>query len=222
MHQELFITEDGSHSIQIPELNVSYHSKHGAIQESQHIYIETGLKHLSESQKKISVLEIGFGTGLNALLTLIEAEKNVLQILYDVVELHPLDSAFIASLNYLSLLQSPQLLKEFSFMHASEWNTTVKISEHFSLKKIRGDIRNVELTGSYDLVYYDAFDPSAQPDLWAADVFKRIHAVMDNRGILVTFCSKGEARRAMEDAGFSVFKLPGPKGKREIVRAIKI
>ncbi len=128
MHQKLFITEDGSHSIQIPELNVSYHSKHGAIQESQHIYIETGLKHLSESQNKISVLEVGFGTGLNALLTLIEAEKNVLQILYDVVELHPLDSAFVVSLNYLSLLQSPQLLKEFSCMHTCEWNTSVKIS----------------------------------------------------------------------------------------------
>jgi len=222
MHQKLFITEDGSHSIQIPELNVSYHSKHGAIQESQHIYIETGLKHVSEKQKKISVLEVGFGTGLNALLTLIEAEKNDLQILYDVVELYPLDSVFVASLNYLSLLQSPQLLKEFSLMHACEWNTAVKISGHFELKKVSGDIRYAELAGSYDLVYFDAFDPAAQPYLWTADVFRKIHTVMNKRGILVTFCSKGEVRRALEDAGFSVFKLAGPKGKREIVRAIKI
>ena len=221
MHQKLFITEDGSHSIQIPELHVSYHSKHGAIQESQHIFIEKGLKHVSERQKKISVLEVGFGTGLNALLTLIEAEKNDLQILYDVVELHPLDSVFIASLNYLSLLQSPHLVNEFSLMHACEWNTAVKISKHFDLKKIHGDIRYVELTGSYDLVYFDAFDPAAQPDLWTAGIFRKIHAVMNESGVLVTFCSKGEVRRVMGDAGFSVFKLEGPKGKREIVRSIK-
>ena len=136
MQRQLFITEDGSHSIRIPDLNVSYHSRYGAVQESQHIFIGAGLKHAALYAKKISILEVGFGTGLNALLTLIEAEKNDLQILYDVVELYPLDSAFIASLNYLSVLQAPHLLDKFSLMHECEWETTVKISGHFDLKKI--------------------------------------------------------------------------------------
>jgi tRNA U34 5-methylaminomethyl-2-thiouridine-forming methyltransferase MnmC len=219
MHRELFVTEDGSHSISIPELNVTYHSRHGAIQESVHVFIESGLKHLKK--KNINILDVGFGTGLNALLTLIEAEKNDLQILYDVVELYPLDSVSVASLNYLSLLKSPHLAGAFSYMHACEWNDTAKISGQFDIRKILGDIRYVELTGNYDLVYFDAFDPGAQPELWTVDVFKKICDVSKEGCVLVTYCSKGAVRRAMTDAGFSVSKIPGPKGKREMVRAVK-
>ena len=219
MHPELFITKDGSHSIKIPELNVSFHSKHGAIQESQHIYINAGLRHIHK--KEISILEVGFGTGLNALLTLIEAEKNDLKIIYEGVELYPLESSLTASLNYLSLLEAPQLLSSFSLMHECEWNAMHVISGWVSLKKIQGDIRDVEIAGPYDLVYFDAFDPAMQPELWTTDVFRKIHGVMDVGGVLVTYSSKRVVRKAMEEAGFSVKKLPGPKGKREIVRISK-
>jgi tRNA U34 5-methylaminomethyl-2-thiouridine-forming methyltransferase MnmC len=219
MQQELFVTEDGSHSIRLPELNVCYHSKHGAIQESVHIFIDNGLKCLNK--RNINILEVGFGTGLNALLTFIEAEKNDLQIVYDVVELHPLDSVYVASLNYLSVLKAPQLADAFSHMHACEWEVAAKISGQFALRKIRGDIRHVELAGKYDLVYFDAFDPAAQPELWTAEVFRKIYHATKENGILVTFSSKGIVRRAMTEAGFSVSKIEGPKGKREIVRALK-
>jgi tRNA U34 5-methylaminomethyl-2-thiouridine-forming methyltransferase MnmC len=219
MHSELFVTEDGSHSVRVPELNVSYHSKHGAIQESVHVFIENGLKRINK--RRVNILEVGFGTGLNALLTLIEAQKNDLQILYDVVELHPLDNILVASLNYLSILGAPHLAEEFSFMHECEWGVSVKISGQFALKKIGGDIRHVKLTGKYDLIYFDAFDPSAQPDLWTADIFRKLYGISADESILVTYCSKGIVRRAMTEAGFSVLKSPGPKGKREIVRAIK-
>jgi len=217
---QLFITEDGSHSVRVPELNVSYHSKHGAIRESDHIFIENGLRYLNK--KELSILEVGFGTGLNALLTLIEAEKNDLQILFDVVELHPLDSVFVASLNYLSLLKASHLTNEFSLMHACEWDSAVKISGQFVLRKTPGDILHVELEGKYDLVYFDAFDPAAEPELWTTDVFRKIYNAMKRDGVLVTYSSKGIVRRAMAEAGFSVSKIQGPKGKREIVRAIKI
>jgi tRNA U34 5-methylaminomethyl-2-thiouridine-forming methyltransferase MnmC len=219
MLHELFITEDGSHSVRIPELNVTYHSKHGAIAESACIFIESGLKRLNKST--ISILEVGFGTGLNALLTLIEAQKNDFQIIYDVVELYPLDNVCVSSLNYLSILESPQLADAFSHIHACEWDATVKISGQFQLKKIRGDIRHVELTGKYDLVYFDAFDPVVQPELWTVDVFRKIFNVSNQGCILVTYSSKGIVRRAMTEAGFSVSKIEGPKGKREIVRAWK-
>lgn len=219
MRHEIFVTEDGSHSIKVPELNVTYHSKHGAIQESVHVFIESGLRYLNK--KEISILEVGFGTGLNALLTMIEAEKNGLKVLFDVVELYPLDSACVSSLNYLSLLNVPQLAGAFSHMHACEWDVAAKISGQFELKKIRGDARYVEMSGNYDLIYFDAFDPVAQPELWTLEVFKKLYSVAKPGCILVTYCSKGIVRRAMADAGFSVSKIAGPKGKREIVRAIK-
>ena len=221
MNRHLFITEDGSHSISMPDLNVCYHSKHGAIHESQHIYIDTGFRYMAVIKQNISILEVGFGTGLNALLTLIEAEKNDLQILYDVVELYPLDRAIVASLNYLSLLGTPQLSCQFSLMHDCEWQKSVKISEHFAIKKFNGDIRHVELSGRYDIIYFDSFDPAAQPALWTTSIFRKMYALMNRGGVLVTYCSKGMARKAMMDAGFRVVKLEGPKGKREIVRAWK-
>lgn len=219
MIQEFFITADGSHSIRVPELNVTYHSKHGAIQESVHVFINSGLRYIN--RKEISILEVGFGTGLNALLTLIEAEKNDLKVLFDVVELYPLDNVCVSALNYLSLLKQPQLANTFSYMHTCEWNVAAKISGHFELNKIRGDLRYVELSANYDLIYFDAFDPVAQPELWTLAVFRKLYDAAKRGCVLVTYSSKGAVRRAMADAGFSVVKIPGPKGKREIIRATK-
>jgi tRNA U34 5-methylaminomethyl-2-thiouridine-forming methyltransferase MnmC len=216
------VTEDGSHTVGIPEQNVTYHSTYGAISESKHIYIEAGLQYVVRDKKKISILEVGFGTGLNALLTLIEAQKNDLQILYDVVELHPLDSVLAASLNYLSILGTPGLADAFKKMHDCAWGTPVMISENFLLKKINEDIRSADLSKNYQLLYFDAFDPSAQPELWTADVFKKMYDVLDESGVLVTYSSKGEVRKAMKNAGFNVSKLAGPRGKREITHAVKL
>ena len=219
MPAELLITGDGSHTVCIPELNVTYHSKHGAIQESMHVYIESGLKQIQN--KKISVLEVGFGTGLNALLTYIQAEKNDLEVIYEAVELHHLDDSLTAALNYLSVLEAPQYVNAFSNMHACEWNVLQTISPSFAFKKVTGDIRDMSLTGSYNLVYYDAFDPSAQPDVWTSTIFHKIYSAMEEEGMLVTYCSKTSVRKALVEAGFQVVKIPGPKGKREIVKALK-
>ena len=221
MPHELFVTEDGSHSIKIPELNVSYHSSHGAVAESTHIFINAGLHEKSRQQKKINVFEAGFGTGLNALLTLIDAEKNDLQILYDVAELYPLDRVFVDALNYLSILEAPAYLSAFRHMHEGDWNVPLKISTCFTLRKMLVDIRQVKFTNKYDVVYFDAFDPVAQPELWTIEVFKRLFESMNEGGVLVTYSSKSGVRRALEIAGFVVTKLAGPKGKREITRAIK-
>lgn len=201
--------------------NLSYHSKHGAINESQHIYINTGLRYISSFKNKISILEVGFGTGLNALLTLIDAEKNDLQILYDVVELYPLDNSIIAALNYLSVLGAPEQVAAFRYMHSCEWNVRLTVSDHFQLRKVAGDIRFVELFGPYDVVYFDAFDLSADPALWTVDVFRKIYEVVADGGVLVTYSGRASVRKAMKKAEFGVKRVSGPAGKREIVRCTK-
>lgn len=219
MRHELIITGDGSHTVRIPEQKLTYHSTHGAINESQHVYINAGLKY--KIQKQLNILEVGFGTGLNALLTLIEAEKNDLQILYDVVELYPLDSVLVASLNYLSILDAPQYEAAFKIMHESSWNFQQPITKNFTLRKITGDIKQIALPNKYDVVYFDPFDPVAQPELWTEKVFKKVYNVMNEQGVFVTYSSRTDVRKALVAAGFSVSKLAGPRGKREIVRASK-
>lgn len=220
MQQQLILTADGSHTVVNAALNVSYHSKHGAIRESQHIFIDAGLKQIKKNN--ISILEIGFGTGLNALLTLIAAEHDHhSEILYEGVELYPLDGVCVSALNYLSLLKAEQLRKEFELMHSSSCGELVRISDRFQLKKICADIRVVELPGRYDLIYFDAFDPMVQPELWADEIFRKIYDVTNEGGVLVTYSSKSIVRRAMERVGFKVKKIQGPPGKREIVMAIK-
>lgn len=216
MGQNVFITEDGSHSVAVPELNVTYHSRHGAVRESQHIFMEAGLKEILKRKRDVAIFELGFGTGLNALLTSME-EAN---IYYETVELFPLDIAVAATLNYTSILKRPDLQPVFMRMHECEWNVVNTITERFTLMKRNEDIRDIIPANSFDLVYFDAFDPVAQPDLWQADVFSRLYNTMNKDGFLLTYCSKGIVRRAMKDAGFEVEKLPGPKGKREIVRAM--
>ncbi|MBL7700544.1 MAG: tRNA (5-methylaminomethyl-2-thiouridine)(34)-methyltransferase MnmD [Chitinophagaceae bacterium] len=219
MQNKLIVTADGSHTVINKDLNVSYHSMHGAIQESKHIFIDAGLNY--KQKKKINILEVGFGTGLNALLTLIESKNDRSEIIYEAIELHPLDDLCISSLNYLSLLNAGQLRDKFLSMHLSPASAATKISDHFHLKKIYGDIRSIQLSSSYDLIYFDPFDPVAQPELWSVDIFKKIYDSTNDGGVLVTYSSKGAVRRAMEAAGFKIEKLPGPRGKREIVRATK-
>lgn len=219
------ITKDGSHTIHLPELDVTYHSRHGAISESRHVFIEAGLKfraiHPYESPLKI--LEMGFGTGLNALLSLDLAEKEALPLHYTAIEAFPLPAVLAGALNYTDLLQQPGLEDRFAELHRAPFDKDLPISPHFILKKLKGKIQDLlpQWNSAFDLIYYDAFAPLAQPELWTPTIFEQLYKASKKDGILVTYCSKGDVRRAMMAAGFVVSKLPGPIGKREMLRAVK-
>ncbi len=215
------ITADGSVTIAIPELNVTYHSKHGAIQESMHVFIEAGLRPLLHKQETIAIFEMGFGTGLNALLTLVEATKHQQKINYHTVEAFPLEKEMVAQLNYCEQLQQPELNPLFNELHASPWNEPIHLSPWFTFQKNHTTLFNLSTFQPVNLIYYDAFAPNAQPELWTAEAFTQLFNMLTAEGILVTYCSKGDVRRAMQAAGFLIEKIPGPPGKREMVRATK-
>jgi tRNA U34 5-methylaminomethyl-2-thiouridine-forming methyltransferase MnmC len=215
MHSELLITSDGSHTLFVPEIDECYHSSHGAIQESQHIFIEAGLKHCTKPE--IHVLEIGFGTGLNAFLTLIEAETNQKNIHYTSLELFPVEIEKALQLNF-SDGYSIEFRKHFELLQTSPWNTNVRISPHFLLDKIEADFTAFELSNKYDVIYFDAFSPEKQPEMWSLKQFQKIAEHCNPGAILTTYCAKGIVRRTMQAAGFTVERLPGPPGKREILR----
>lgn len=217
IRREIQQTADGSHTLFVPEINEHYHSVNGAIQESQHVFIDAGLRRLAK--EKIRILEIGFGTGLNALLTLLEAERmKISAIEYHAVELYPLPAECIAALNY-EAMACPGRTGLFGTLHATPWEIPVGITDRFILHKIRGDCRSCELPSSVDLVYYDAFAPDKQPEMWTPEIFSLLRQRMAGGGLLVTYCAKGSARRMMQKAGYSVERIPGPPGKREMLRA---
>ena len=219
MALQIITTGDGSHSLFHTGSALTYHSRFGALAESEHVFIQAGLKEIMKTKREISVFEMGFGTGLNALLTLVESTKADLIINYETTDTQQLEEQIIQQLNYPLLLQNPSLTGVLHKMHLSPWEEQVEINGQFHLFKHNRDIRMISFRSVYDLVYYDAFDPMAQPELWTFDIFKRIFSRMNRVGILVTYSSKGVVRRALQDAGFRVEKLPGPEGKREIVRA---
>ena len=204
-------TADGSHTLFLPEINEHYHSINGAIQESKHVYIEAGFKQCRKSE--IHVLEMGFGTGLNALLTALEAEKQKIKVLYTGLEKFPLPQEMISQLNY-SKLNQPL----FQAIHQTEWGKSETINPHFYLEKIQTDFRDFDFPNKYDVIYYDAFAPDKQPEVWSQALFDKIFSAMNPRGILTTYCAKGNIRRIMQHAGFSVERIPGPPGKREMLR----
>ena len=214
---KLEITGDGSHSVFSNDFQALYHSRHGAIQESMHVFIEAGLR-FSESES-LNILEMGFGTGLNALLTYIECEENNLHVQYDTIEAYPLELSSITSLNYLQKLDREDLNEEFMRMHTSSWNEEV-IFGKFTLHKIEERLELASLSKSYDLVYYDAFAPLTQEELWTDEIFKKIAGHMNSNGILVSYCAKGSFKRALSNAGFEIHKIPGPPGKREMIRGV--
>lgn len=218
MKRHLEFTADGSHTIQIDELNVTYHSKHGAIQESRHVFIDAGISYLHQVKQlnEYRILEMGFGTGLNALLTAIFADQMNVHINYHSIEAFPLTADEVAMLNYGTLLQQVSI---FSRMHAAPWNTVTPIHPKFGLYKHHCELSFFITQESFHIIYYDAFAPTAQPELWTVEIFERLYRLLKPEGILVTYCSKGVVRRAMEAAGFKVTKLQGPPGKREMVRA---
>jgi tRNA U34 5-methylaminomethyl-2-thiouridine-forming methyltransferase MnmC len=220
------ITNDGSHTISIPDMQVTYHSHHGAIQESMHVFIEAGLRYVSGTLRvpdtdDIRILEMGFGTGLNAFLTLLEAESLSRAVLYTAVELYPLQQQEIVSLNYCEQLHKKNLQPVFEQLHECDWETDTRVLPHFTFKKRRGDLLGMKNLEAVHLIYYDAFAPSAQPELWTREVFEKLYDLLLPGGILVTYCSKSDVRRAMQAAGFTVTKMQGPRGKREMTRSTR-
>ena len=237
MKRELITTNDGSCTLFVPEIEEHYHSVKGACTESQHIFIKQGLKASTASTPR--VLEIGFGTGLNALLTLIEAEKEEKLVHYTSLELYPLNWELIEQLDYPHLklttdseaentrIPAEQLIEEwFEQLHQAPWNEPIAITKRFSLHKVHTDITlwiNQNGDERFDVVYFDAFSPEKQPELWTPEIFGALYAMMKNEGVLVTYCAKGVVRRSLQNAGFKVERLPGPpNGKREILRATRL
>ncbi|MEI6681902.1 MAG: tRNA (5-methylaminomethyl-2-thiouridine)(34)-methyltransferase MnmD [Bacteroidota bacterium] len=224
-------TADGSDTVFRPDLNQHYHSTFGAVQETRQIFIENGFLH-SISKKQpgnrssseiLHILEIGFGTGLNALMTLIEAEKRKINLHYTSVEPYPLDETCWMVLNYPDLPGSADYSRQFSELHQAAWNRPVNLTPKFILHKVREKIEHFQPDfGTFDLVYFDAFGPDAQPELWTEEIFRNVGMGMAPGAVLVTYSVKGTVVRALRAAGFTTEKLPGPPGKRHILRATKI
>jgi tRNA U34 5-methylaminomethyl-2-thiouridine-forming methyltransferase MnmC len=218
---QIVTTGDGSHTLYVPRLNEHYHSTFGAIRESRHIFIEAGLKQIFPFHNPVKILEIGFGTGLNALLSLIEAEKSGKTIHYTTIEPFPLNTEITSKLNYPALI-GIETEPLFNRLHEVDWNRKIQITEHFILHKILNSLEKTDLEDNcFELVFFDAFGPEVQPDLWTEKIFREILLSLIKGGILVTYSVKGSVRRALKTSGFSVEKIPGPAGKREITRAIK-
>lgn len=222
MGREIVTTADGSHTVKITEMNVTYHSHYGAIQESLHVFVQAGLIEVFQrfAEEPIRVFEMGFGTGLNALLTALEAGKESRKVQYTAVEIYPLSLKETDALNYSQLLPGSSVL--FQKIHQCNWKEEIFITEHFSLDKQPTDVTGFSTRRVFHLVYFDAFAPGIQPELWTETIFKKLYDLLVPGGVLVTYCSKSDVRRAMMAAGFTVKKWPGPPGKREMVRAEKV
>jgi tRNA U34 5-methylaminomethyl-2-thiouridine-forming methyltransferase MnmC len=214
---EIKLSSDGSSTLYRPDLDEHYHSINGAIQESMHVFISTGLKQLAVSP--LHVLEVGFGTGLNALLTFVHKQEGI--VFYHALEKYPLTKQITDSVNYPNLITEKNTEEVFFAMHQADWDCENAISDDFYLTKLKMDLLDFNASEIYDLVYFDAFAPEKQPDLWTEDVFIMLYRAMKMGAVLTTYCAKGVVRRAMQSAGFVVERLPGPPGKREILRAVK-
>lgn len=219
MKREIIITADGSNSLLIPQWQETFHSKHGAITEALHVFIQEGLQYWLQqnTQRPLHLLEIGFGTGLNALLTLLQAQEKNLSITYETLEAYPLSFEEINALNYSEVLQIDKQL--FERLHRSPWEEPVEIIPQFRIKKRKEWFENINAQSNFDLIYFDAFGARVQPELWTYPIFKKMYDALKPQGVLVTYASKGSARRAMLEVGFTVSKIPGPPGKREMLRA---
>lgn len=212
-------TQDGSHSLHSDQFGVSYHSKYGAIQESQHVFLKMGLGAVLPAKDSVRVFEMGFGSGLNTFLTMLAAERAGKQIYYEAAEAFPLTVEQAGQLNYATQLSASQA--DFEALHQAEWGKQNQISPNFQLLKWHNSLQEAPLTGQFDVVYYDAFAPRAQPELWELPILKKVYDSMASGGVFVTYCAKGVVKRTMKEIGFSVEGLPGPPGKREMTRGIK-
>ncbi|HSH52192.1 MAG TPA: tRNA (5-methylaminomethyl-2-thiouridine)(34)-methyltransferase MnmD [Bacteroidales bacterium] len=218
MNLKIIHTKDGSSTLYSPTFNEHYHSVFGAINESKHVFIEAGFNFLN--LKSIKIFELGFGTALNALLTYLESAKNKVNVDYSAIEFYPVTQYIIQQLNYTRFL-SEESKKIFDKLHEVSWNKKIKISNHFHLTKIKHDFNDYLFTKKYNLIFFDAFAPEKQPELWSYQNFAKIYEAMDKQGVLTTYSSKGVVKQNLRNAGFQLERLPGPEGKRHILRAIK-
>ena len=216
---KLIVTGDGSHTIYVPGLNETYHSVKGAIQESQYVFIKNGFLRLNSPF--IRILEVGFGTGLNALLTYRAAKQNGVKVEYAAVEKFPLAVSILQSLNYTKCAGLEEFDALFTRLHEAPWNRFVKIDEYFRLKKLHTDIHEYRSEEQYGLIYFDAFAPSKQPDMWMEEIFTNIIDRLEPGGIFCTYSATGRLKRTLKTLGLNVQTLPGPPGKKEMVMAIK-
>lgn len=219
MKREIIQTLDGSTTIHIEEWDECYHSKHGAIQEAQHVFIKNGLS-LFEN-KHVSILEIGFGTGLNAFITFLEAKKLNQTIDYCGVEAYPISADEVLSMNYVAELNAANESAIFKTMHESNWGEEINLSKDFSLIKRKQFFEAIEDIEKFDLIYFDAFGYRVQPELWSTEIFQKMYNALKPNSVLVTYAARGVVKRSMIEVGFSVEKLEGPPGKREMFRARK-
>jgi tRNA U34 5-methylaminomethyl-2-thiouridine-forming methyltransferase MnmC len=220
LKREILSTNDGSTTIHLPDWDESYHSKHGAIQEAYHVFIKSGFSLIEGNS--ISILEIGFGTGLNAFITYLEAKKSNQTIDYVGVEAYPVEVVEALQMNYVSELDVFNEITIFSKMHESNWDEKEVISNNFSLTKRKQFFEDITDENTFDLIYFDAFGFRVQPELWSLEIFIKMYKALKTNGVLVTYACRGSIKRAMLECGFKVEKLPGAPGKREMLRATKI
>ncbi len=218
--RKIVLTNDGSSSFFLPEWNEYYHSHHGAIQEAYHVFIKNGLERVSINE--VNILEIGYGTGLNALITLLESEKKSLKIKYTGIDAFPIKKEEHILLNYGNLLKNDNCNELFNRMFYEKWEEYSNITKQFSLTKIKKEFTELTFQNEFDLIYFDAFSPRVQPELWTEEMFKKMFDALTENGILTTYSAKGSVRRAMHSVGFQVEKTPGPPGKREMLVGFKI
>lgn len=220
MKREIIQTKDGSTSILLPDWNETYHSKFGAIQEAKHVFIKNGLSLFSG--ESVSILEIGFGTGLNAFITYLEAKNSGQTINYTGVEAYPVSEEDALKMNYVSELGANSSEEIFLKMHQGNWNEKVELDSNFTLEKQNKKFQEISDEEKYDLIYFDAFGFRVQPELWSLEIFQTMFKALKPNGILVTYACRSSIKNAMKESGFQVEKLNGPPGKREMLRARKL
>ncbi len=220
MQPKIIVTNDGSHSIYLSEIDEHYHSVHGAMQESQYVFVEKGFNYIKKSN--IQLFEVGFGTGLNAILTYCAAKRQNKTVSYNTIEKYPLNETIVRQLNFTNYLPA-DYTAVFQELHHSSWNQEVKIDADFALHKIKADFLNYTnyRKNSFDVVYYDAFAPNKQSEMWDENLLSKCHDMLKTNGLLTTYTVKGDVKKMLKKIGFHIERLPGPKGKRHILRAIK-
>ena len=218
MKREIRLTADGSPTLYVPELDETYHSMHGSVQEAKHVFIANGLSYLFARKEEVHILEVGFGTGLNALLSAQFAKENQLLLSYVGLEAFPVEEQIWTALSYSSSKEEQMYYIE---LMRSKWEVPQELHAFFTLTKTAVKIQDWQSDEKFDLIYFDAFGPNAQADMWQKAIFEKLYAVLNHGGVLVTYCAQGQFKRDLKAVGFSLEALPGPPGKREMTRATK-
>ena len=217
---KIIVTADGSHSLYLPALNETYHSSYGALTESQHVFIEAGLAHYhkTHSPRVIRLLEVGFGTGLNALLAREFALKQQVPVYFTSLEPFPLQPATYEKLNYA---ETPESRAGFLELHRTPWDKPQRLDAHFSLHKVKTRLEDFQTNEQFEVIFYDAFSPGKQAELWQYEILEKVVGFLAAGAVLVTYCAKGQFKRDLAALGLDVETLPGPPGKKEMVRGIR-